>query len=730
MNISKNALLEWNEETVQLKVERVLRIGPEGIWTIRLFEPKALPVLRDTTHLTAALTSGECVIVKADPYSRLLQPESELAPNYRDRRDRAWGIIQLIVEAPDDAALNPKIRGQLTREAMRRTGKTKAMIYRYLRRYWQFGQSKNALLPFFENCGAKGKDRVPGDVKRGRPNRVRQAAGLAPGINIGPEERDKFKRGIRLFFENRSMPEKLTLREAHDQTLRRFFHAGYKTERGTPVPVLPPLDELPTFRQFEYWYQKDKNPRRTIEAREGKRRYQLKHRPVLGDSTQMAFGPGSIFQIDSTTADIYLVSALVRNRTIERPTLYIVVDVFTHLIVGFTIALEEPSYLAAALALENSASDKVAFCSSLGIEIDEDEWPCAHLPEMLLADRGELEGPKADPIVNALNIRISNTPPYRADLKGIVERKFRSLNDEVVHWLPGHVNKTAERGDRDYRLDAVLDIHQFRKLVALTILDHNRSRIESYRLDEAMMADGVEPRPVALWKWGIQNRAGHLRQVDPSILRMSLLPTGEASVTAKGIRFKGVFYCCERAVREQWFVRARTNGSWRVSISYDPRCIDVIYLRGEGMKQPEACLLVEADERFKGGAWVDIEDVAQAQKEQRELTMSSDRQRGAAVEAQKQAIVAEAKDQTALHQTDQSKRSRIQGIRENSRNEKLVERARETGNGTITPPEMSEKIVALPFPNASPNKSGASYVAPLSPLEMLKKQREHLWSTT
>lgn len=208
MSISKNTLLEWKEETVQLKVERVLRIGPEGIWTIRLFESKPLPVLQDSLHLTAALTSGECVILKADPYSRLLQRESELAPNYRDRRDRAWEIIQLIVEHPNDAALHPKIRGQLIREAMRRTGKTKAMIYRYLRRYWQFGQTKNALIPFFENCGAKGKERVPGNVKRGRPNRVRQATGLAPGINIGPEERDKFKRGIRLFFENRSTPEK------------------------------------------------------------------------------------------------------------------------------------------------------------------------------------------------------------------------------------------------------------------------------------------------------------------------------------------------------------------------------------------------------------------------------------------------------------------------------------------------------------------------------------------
>src|SRR4051812_8133582 len=104
MNISKNALLEWKEETDQPKVDRVLRIGPEGIWTIRLFESKPLPVLRDSARLTTALSPGECESVKVDPYARLLQPESELATNYRLRRDRAWDIIRSIVEAPDDAA--------------------------------------------------------------------------------------------------------------------------------------------------------------------------------------------------------------------------------------------------------------------------------------------------------------------------------------------------------------------------------------------------------------------------------------------------------------------------------------------------------------------------------------------------------------------------------------------------------------------------------------------------
>src|SRR5207249_2379993 len=147
------------------------------------------------------------------------------------------------------------------------------------------------------------------------------------------------------------------------------------------------------------------------------------------------------------------VSSLDRKRIVGRPTLYLCIDVFSRLIVGFAALIQPPSYMAAALALENAATDKQRFCASLGIPISPDDWPCQHLPECLIADRGELEGPMADNIVNSLHVRVSNTAPYRADWKAIVERSFRTVNDQVLHWMPGAVDKNYERGQRDYRLD-------------------------------------------------------------------------------------------------------------------------------------------------------------------------------------------------------------------------------------------------------------------------------------
>jgi hypothetical protein len=67
-----------------------------------------------------------------------------------------------------------------------------------------------------------------------------------------------------------------------------------------------------------------------------------------------------------------------------------VVDVYSRMIVGLSVSLEGPSWVGMMLALENACADKVEFCRELGLEIAEADWPCRHLPEAILGDRGEL----------------------------------------------------------------------------------------------------------------------------------------------------------------------------------------------------------------------------------------------------------------------------------------------------------------------------------------------------
>ena len=79
-------------------------------------------------------------------------------------------------------------------------------------------------------------------------------------------------------------------------------------------------------------------------------------------------GPGDRFQIDATSADIYLVSRFNRHRIVGRPTIYVVVDVFSGMIVGLYVGFEYPSWLGAMMALVNAATDKVDWCRQYGVE--------------------------------------------------------------------------------------------------------------------------------------------------------------------------------------------------------------------------------------------------------------------------------------------------------------------------------------------------------------------------
>lgn len=728
MLLQVNLLLEWTFEVTQ-EVVRILRIGQreDRVTVIRIDKSDALPENRLLSDIQADLLANKCRILTADPFADLLQPDESLREKHRVRRDRAWSLIEEIVNAPNDEAFIRETRGQLVRDAIAKHGGSRKHVYRYLRRYWQAGMTRNGLLPLFAKCGGRGKTRKFGPAKRGRPRTLTKLKGAAPGINIGPAEADQLVKGYRMFYEKTPENGGLTKREAYERTLGKFFHNGYNLRGGVMVPVLPPAHELPSYNQFVYWTSKISDARNTLIRRQGDRKFNLRSRPVLGDSTLMAFGPGSIFQIDTTVGDAWIVSELNRSRRLGRPNIVLVVCAFSHLIAGVHVGLDSPSFLTAGLALENAAFDKISFCKQFGIEITADEWPSFGLPEAILADRGELEGYSASNLVQSLGIRVANTSPYRADMKGTVERTFRSMNDLLIHKLPGAVRKPKERGERDPRLDAALTFREFQSLLIHAILQHNSRRIESYRLQADMIADGLEPRPVDLWNWGIRNRSGYLRSVDPSILRANLLPREKGTVTPRGIKFRGLFYSSERAMREGWYERARTNRSWRVDLAFDPRSVQKTFLRTEDNRSNEECLLVEADQRFLGCSWADVEDFFVSQKEAQEATRTNDFASRTELHEYRGDIVRGAIQKAAAANESLPKSARLSHVKEN----RAVERRMIAGpvaNFASDPgPAVLDETAPQKHLSANGNAE-AEYVPPASPLDMLRRQREKAWA--
>jgi putative transposase len=742
MTLCVNQVIEWLDPAgAVVKVERLLWLNAEATQavTIELTERRVLPLRRPAQELVQALASGAARLAAPDPAAELWRTEAEISEPQRRRRAAAWEWIEpLLAEGGEEILWARERRGKLVADYAARSGHSKVALYRWLQRYWQGGGNQNALLPHFARCGGPGQPRlaaVPDQgPKRGRPKTYAAAAGA--GINLTAEMERRFAQGIQRFYETSA---RRSLTQAYQRTLETFFHRGFTLVNGVPTPVLPPAAELPTERQFRYWYeQRARDTQREITTRYGERAYQLRHREVLGDATQMAFGPGSLYQIDATPADIYLVSALDRTRIIGRPIIYVCMDVFSRMIAGLCVTLEGPSWMGAMLALENVMSDKVAFCAEYGITIRAEDWPCQHLPESLLADRGELEGARADQLVNALGIRVANTAPYRADWKSIIERHFRSANERIIHGTPGALPQPRERGGADVRLAAALTLDELRRLLIVYALDHNQNHyLAWYRKDEWLIADGVECYPLTLWNWGIRNRAGHLRTLPRDLVRLHLLPGQRAMVTYRGIHFgQGLYYTCARAQQEGWFARARARGAWPVEVCYDPRAIETVYLRGAGTTMLEPCWLLETSRAFRGRDWHEVLDQWASEKEAAASAHDRRLQTQAALQAQQAQIIATAQAQTAAAHAatgTQSKRARTMGILLHRQAEQQQERAQQAwrldqssmktfGMETFGMETSGEKPAPEPVP-----PSATAYVPPASHVEALRALREEEW---
>ncbi|BDG30459.1 Mu transposase C-terminal domain-containing protein [Parageobacillus thermoglucosidasius] len=660
MYFSENQLIQIkvNESTV---VERILWIDPGNIicFTINIYEDNPLPLKRTISDLENMLNDGCLSFINDEPF-RIYFRDDELSEKEIRIREKRWNIIKDVVCVEPDIYDSFR-RGQIVKSLLSNKSSNYASIYKFLRLYWIRGKTKNALLPDYKNSGGRGKSKTLGDKKIGRPRKYKSVEG--EGVNITDEIKRIIQISLKKYYFN---SKQMTLRDSYNQMLEEFFKEDIYYDNGFKKVILKDKSELPTYKQYLYWYTKLFNSEEKTINKKGKRKYLLEDRAVLGSSYYDNLGPGWKYQIDATVADVYLVSELNREWIIGKPVVYFVEDVFSRMIVGMYVGLEGPSWLGAMMALINTASNKVEFCKQYDIDISYDKWPCQHLPSTLVADRGELEGYNIEPLINAFNVSVENTPPYRADLKGIVEQHFRLTNSRVKPFVPGTIDKDFRvRGGRDYRLDAKLTLKEFTQIMIHCILYHNNHHwLKNYNPDEMLIRDEVPLIPVRLWEWGLKNRAGQLRAFPEDVVKLQLLPRKKASITARGIHFgKNVYYSCERAIKEGWFAEASIKGKWTVNIAYDPRQMEYIYIVNSDGSY-EVCKLLDQYKHYGSKSIEEFEYIKNYEqmmqvKNEKEVT-----EHKIDLDSTIKAIVEKAKNDNNVS-TNKSKAERLRNIKNN-----------------------------------------------------------------
>jgi Integrase core domain/Mu transposase, C-terminal len=685
-----NDLIEWVDESGSSFVERIIWIDEGYIiaFAIDVNIRTGFPILKKITDLQEAINKGSVLKIKTDPWARIIR-EEDLSQKEKEIRDKYWNIISPIVIQEPSIYYRDK-RGAIIKQAVeqynsgRSEGKlVEKTIYKLIRKYWQRGKDKNSLLPDYENSGGKGKLKVSGEKKRGRPRKYASDPIIGEGINITEDDKKIFRLAIAKYYHN---SKQNFLTTAYDLTIKNYYSEEINyDEHGSKRHLLIPSDKRPTFVQFKYWYEiEHPDIRNKLISRKGYRRYALEDRAITGDSTSETIGPGSRYQIDATIADVFIVSTYNQDWIIGRPVIYVVIDVFSRMVVGIYVGLEGPSWIGAMMALSNAASDKVAFCKKYGIEITDEQWPCHHIPDAILGDRGELIGMSVETLIPNLNVRIENAAPYRADWKGVVEKYFGTIHGHVKPFVPGYIDKDyRKRGATDYRLNSTFNLEEFTEAIIYIILyQNNKHWLEKYPRDEKMIADDISPIPRELWKWGISNRSGKLRTFPEDIVKLNLMPTGNAIITEFGIKFKGIYYTCEKARQELWFEKARSNSSSKserkLDVSYDIRNLDYIYIRSSDGRSFEKCFLKDKDQKYFNKTLYDIEYLLAYEKLVKQKNQSLEQQDKTDLIAKLEDIASKSKQRKKdIGNDNLSNKKRTDGIRENRSIEKATRRESE-----------------------------------------------------
>ena len=122
-----------------------------------------------------------------------------------------------------------------------------------------------------------------------------------------------------------------------------YAHRKFSTMYHTLFPDIPD-SEIPTIWQFKYFYDRDFPKVTQLTARTNPITYAKDIRELYSTVNTQVLGPGSRYEIDATIADIYLVSDSDRACIVGRPTIYLVADVFSRMVVGFYIGFENASF--------------------------------------------------------------------------------------------------------------------------------------------------------------------------------------------------------------------------------------------------------------------------------------------------------------------------------------------------------------------------------------------------
>lgn len=343
--------------------------------------------------------------------------------------------------------------------------------------------------------------------------------------DVGDPRTDERVEDLLKLFVHRWLNSTDTMSSVH----RDLEHEVKRRNREYPSPQL----RCPAFITF--YNRCNALPRHVVvEQRDGKRIARLTHGLQRSRLEETQY-PLHIVQIDHTPLPVQVVDAEL-GIPIGRPFITALIDLFSRMVVGYYLTLEDPGNLSTGMAVSNAILPKKELLSRFGIT---QPWPCSGRMRILHADNaGEFHGNMLEIACKEYSIDLQYRKVRQPNYGGHIESYLGTLSD-ALRGLPGAtLSGPDEWGDRDPQAEATMTLEDVERWFLWLLMEYHHSE-----------HGGLHGQtPIDRWRDGFRGSSTEpgIGKVfvpsDARKLRLDFLPLEERVVGPKGIVWDHIWY--------------------------------------------------------------------------------------------------------------------------------------------------------------------------------------------
>ncbi|ABA21806.1 Integrase, catalytic region [Trichormus variabilis ATCC 29413] len=189
-------------------------------------------------------------------------------------------------------------------------------------------------------------------------------------------------------------------------------------------------------------------------------------------------GSNDVWQCDHTRLDVMLVD---EYGVLDRPWLTIVIDSYSRCVMGFYLGFDHPSSQIDALALHHAILPK-SYSSEYTLR---HEWVAYGKPNYFYTDGGKDFTSIHTTEQVAVQIGFSCALRRRPSDGGIVERFFKTLNEQVLNTLPGYTGSNVQQRPENVDKNACLTLKNLEMVLVRYIVDEYNQHTDARMKDQS-----------------------------------------------------------------------------------------------------------------------------------------------------------------------------------------------------------------------------------------------------